>query len=198
MSFSLTGIEYPGISALVDFSYDSSGTVNIDITNNSEPALGGAWLTGFGFNAPEAVTGVGFFTGPGGWAADFNSNGIESAQKIGLFDVAAMTGPKVIGGNPNFGIDIGSSGAFRFTLTGKDAIFGLDQSAFLSLLSETRKGNYFPQYFFARFQRVGADDGSDIAIPGSINPVPEPATMLLLGTGLTGLAGLGRRKLKQK
>ncbi|MBU3933220.1 MAG: PEP-CTERM sorting domain-containing protein, partial [Candidatus Omnitrophica bacterium] len=42
-------------------------------------------------------------------------------------------------------------------------------------------------------EACGASDGFDLTGVGAEYPIPEPTTMFLLGSGLLGLTGLGRR-----
>ena len=95
-----------------------------------------------------------------------------------VLDFGFTTGPSAnfAGGSTNLGLLPGESASFTVTGAG---FAGFTEAQICYAI-------------FVRFQNVPVA-GSDV---GTSTAVPEPSTMLLLGTALVGLGGAVRRRMK--
>lgn len=178
--------------------YDGTNTLTVTLKNTSDPDNGG-YITAFALNNPDdSITGVALLSSTdddfGVIGGDDFDNDVN-CQPLGWFDIGAGIGKNWTGGGkPSDGIGIYDGvQTFTFELTGT-GLLSLTTQDFLNALSMDKQGNEL--YFFSvRFR--GFDDGKSDKVAASVVPVPESATIILLGTGIVGL-GLYRRRLRTR
>ena len=174
-----------------------TNTFTFTITNTSHLTQPGSTstITAIGFDLPPlgnaSASGLNGFTGM--QAPSLSSTFTFSDADVGnvshgfnnaVLDFAFLTGNSgnFSGGQVNLGL-----------LPGESASFTVSGAAFAGFTEEQ-----ICNAIFVRFQNVpdaGGSGGSDVGVPGSI---PEPSTMLLLGTALVGLGGVVRRRIKPR
>ena len=174
-----------------------TNTFTFTITNTSAITTPGSTstITSIGFDLPPAgnasPSGLNGFTGM--QAPSLSSNFTFSDADLG--NVPHGFGSAVL----DFGFLTGGSGNFNGgsvndgLLPGESASFTVSCAAFAGFTEEQ-----ICNAIFVRFQNVPLEadsEGSDVGTPG--NPIPEPSSMLLLGSALIGLGGYVRRRIKR-
>lgn len=174
-----------------------TNTFTFTITNTSAITTPGANST---------ITGIGFDLPPTGNASASGLNGFTGFQAPSLSSTFDFSDADL--GNVNqfndavldFGFTTGPSGNFTGgqvglgLAPGESASFSVSGAAFSGFTEEQ-----ICNAIFVRFQAVGIGDdtsGSDVGVPNG--EIPEPSSILLLGSALIGLGGYARRKLKTR
>ena len=192
--------QFSTATVVCDFN-SQTNTLTFTITNTSAITQPGSTstITGIGFDLPplgnitSPSTGLNGFTGThtavvGPSDFDFSDGALGNVPanfNNVVLDFGFTTGPSgnFAGGSVEDGL-----------LPGESATFTVSGTAFSNFTEEL-----ICNAIFVRFQEVplaGNSGGSDVGVPG--NPIPEPSSILLLGSALVGLGGYARKKFKTR
>jgi len=178
-------------TATVDCVFNAqTNTFTFTITNTSAITQPGSTstITGIGFDLPPlgnaSASGLNGFSGSASGLggnftfSDADLGNVPHGFNAAVLDFGFITGASFAGGSVNDGLAPGES--MSFTVSGA-AFAGFTEEQICNAI-------------FVRFQNVNFGAGSDVGVPSEI---PEPSTMLLLGTALIGLGGAVRRRMKR-
>ncbi len=181
-AFSVVGNSNPNATATLNIISLSNNKLVISITNTSAGVV-----TGFGFalNGVNASL-VSTSSQPSNQNFVFGTNvgNVPQFNNTALSFALVTHAGNFAGGTPNNGIQAGATSA-TFTFSGNFS--GMTQQQIAMAL-------------YVRFQALSTNPNSDVGTVNCVPPsaVPEPTTMLLLGTGLAGVAGAVKKRRKMK
>ena len=174
-----------------------TNTFTFTVTNTSAITQPGSTstITGIGFDLPPlgnaSASGLNGFTGM--QAPSLSSNFTFSDADLGNvphgFNSAVL----------DFGFTTGNSGNFNSgsvndgLLPGESASFTVSGAAFAGFTEEE-----ICNAIFVRFQNVPLEGGSGGSDVGTSSTIPEPSSIMLLGSALLGLGGYARRRFKTR
>jgi hypothetical protein len=168
-TFTFASTQYPGTTATATFELDGN-ILKVTLQNTSTAPNADAKIGAFGFSTTPNITlnGVSFGGELTGW--QLSKNG-EPLNNTSAFEVVSQHD----GNNFLFTGDIGTA---TFTLSSSFSVLNIDSAVI-------------------HFQSIGNNGSQSEKVPGTPGePIPEPATMFLLGTGIAGVAAKMRKRRK--